>query len=572
MRVIFAFTLTAFLLWSVPVHACGCFTMPSVATPVVQAGERILFAHDGQNVIAYIQIQYSGNADQFGWLVPLPSVPTLQLGTDEMFTVLGNVTQPQYQLTTTNQFCGGGSSSSTSSTSSGIGCGADDTAGAEAAYDLGMRAASDMGSMNPVVVQASVGPFDYAVLKADDQSEMQQWLMDNGYFVPDATGTAVAPYIHTGAFFLALKLRAGQTAGDIVPIILSYPSDLPMIPITLTSVGAVPNMGVMVFVLGSARAIPRNYHHTVIDDMPVWLGAPYQSVVNRAMQDAPGHHSFITEYAGGSSIMSGQLYYAGRFGDLTQLAAITDPASYISFLRQYNYTFDSTLFALLERFLPMPAQAVTDGVTESEYYGQYEYYSSHYSVDFDGGAPPTSFDSAGLTAAIDMRIVEPTKSTQALFDGNPYLTRLYSTISPEDMNLDPVFSSNPDLPEVSLIHSATITYPCSGDPWLSTGDGFEVQYQGGVAPYYASLPSTLRLETLREAGPPQVEVDNTASIKAQLGPVSHGSSQSTMSSSPPSHGSTGCECDFSPRTRNQVGTGMFVIVALALIRRRRRAI
>jgi Uncharacterized protein conserved in bacteria (DUF2330) len=566
MRVIFAVTLTAYLLWSLPARACGCFTMPSVSTPVVQAGERILFAHDGQNVIAYIQIQYSGSADQFGWLVPLPSVPTLQLGTDEMFTVLGNATQPQYQLTTTNQ-CSG--ASSTSSSSGGIGCGGDDTGESLASFDLGMpRAAADMGSMNPVVVQASVGPFDYAVLKADDQTEMQQWLMDNGYFVPDATGTAVAPYIHSGAFFLALKLRAGQSTGDIVPIILSYPSDLPMIPITLTSVGAVPNMGVMVWVLGTARAIPRNYHHTVLDDVPVWLGAPYQSIVTRAMQDAPGHHAFITEYAGGSSVMSGQLYYQGRFGDLKTLAAISDPSSYLSYLQQYNYTFDSTLFALLERFLPMPAQAITDGVSENEYYGQYDYYSQHYSLDFDGGAPPATFDAAGLTAALDMRIVEPTKTTQALFDGNPYLTRLYSTISPEDMNLDPVFSSNPDLPEVSLIHSATLTYPCSGDPWLATGDGFEVQYAGGLAPYYAALPATLRLETLREAGAAQVEVDDTATIKAQLGPVSHGSTRS--SSSGGTFSKPGCECDFSPRARNQLGTGMFVVVAMALLRRRRR--
>ncbi|MGZ3408046.1 MAG: DUF2330 domain-containing protein, partial [Polyangia bacterium] len=59
-------------------RACGCFAQPSPATPVVQAGERILFAHEGDQVIAYIQIQYQGAADQFGWLVPLPSVPTLE--------------------------------------------------------------------------------------------------------------------------------------------------------------------------------------------------------------------------------------------------------------------------------------------------------------------------------------------------------------------------------------------------------------------------------------------------------------------------------------------------------------
>ena len=79
-------------------RACGCFAQPSTATPVVQAGERILFAHEGDKVIAYIQIQYQGAADEFGWIVPLPSVPTLEVGTDELFTMLDSATLPQYQL------------------------------------------------------------------------------------------------------------------------------------------------------------------------------------------------------------------------------------------------------------------------------------------------------------------------------------------------------------------------------------------------------------------------------------------------------------------------------------------
>src|SRR6478609_7721013 len=82
-------------------RACGCFAMGSTAQPVVQAGERILFAHEADQVIAYIQIKYQGAADQFGWIVPLPSVPTLELGTDALFTMLDSTTLPQYRLTRT---------------------------------------------------------------------------------------------------------------------------------------------------------------------------------------------------------------------------------------------------------------------------------------------------------------------------------------------------------------------------------------------------------------------------------------------------------------------------------------
>jgi hypothetical protein len=543
-------------------EACGCFALPSPTTPVVQAGERILFAHDGNQVIAYIQIQYQGKADQFGWLVPLPSVPTLKLGTDEVFTKLGYVTQPSFSLTTVNQLCNGGSVSSSSDSSSGIGCGGgDDEAALAASLDLGVAAHPDLGRSDEVVAQSSIGPYDYAVLKADDESEMLKWLNDNRYFIPDGTGEAVKPYIHPGGFFLALKLRAGEQAGDIVPIILSYASDLPMIPITLTQVGAVPNMGILVWVLGRARAIPRNYNHTVLDELPIWLGAKYNDLVISAVTEAPDRHSFLTEYAGPSSVMAKKLDYPGRFGDLTALRALVSPSDYLAYLRAHGYLFDATLLSLLERFIPEPAQLVTSGITLDRFYASYDFYASQ--LGHGDGGVADSFDAAGLTDAIDLRIVQPTRAAQALFDQSPYLTRLYTTLSPKDMNLDPVFSENPDLHDVPLVHSATATYPCSGSPWLRTDQGFEAQLIGGALGY----PPTLRLEHLRESGQPEVVTDNTALIKSEIGPVSHGSSTRPDSSS----GGLGCGgCDTSRRARNQLGTALAVALALAWIRLRRR--
>src|SRR5262245_4810857 len=78
--------------------ACGCFVPPDPSVPIVQAGERIVFAMDNGDVVAHIQIQYAGNDGEFGWLLPLPAVPTLELGTDELFTAITTQTQPKYRL------------------------------------------------------------------------------------------------------------------------------------------------------------------------------------------------------------------------------------------------------------------------------------------------------------------------------------------------------------------------------------------------------------------------------------------------------------------------------------------
>jgi len=499
-------------------QACGCLALPSPATPVVQAGERILFAKDQDNVVAYIQVQYAGSADNFAWLVPLPSVPTVEIGTDELFQRLGSATLPRYTVTTTRQFCNGGSSSTRSS---GLGCGASDFTSQNPGTSAGAPdqgfAAADAGAL---VERASVGPYDYAVLKADDQSEMLTWLSDNRFFVPAGTDAAMKPYIHPGAYFLALKLKAGETTGDIVPVIVKYQSDLPMIPIILTQVGAVPNMGIQVWVLGASRAIPRNYHHVVLDDLPVWLGfgaTTYNDALIRAVKEAPRRHGFITEYAGSSNVMKYQLVQPGRFGSIATLSTRSDPSQFLLYLRQNNYRFDSVLLAILQRYLPMPDLLVQRGVSALSYYSNWDFYQSQLGSDM-GAPPPITFDAVTCASEIDMRVVTPAKKAQALFDDHPYLTRLYSALSPEDMTDDPVFSENPELPEVSLAHEATVTIPCSGKSWIRTDGGFESQY-----PRTVSLPGALRIEILRDSGAPEVVTDNSKSINATLGPVDYGS-------------------------------------------------
>src|SRR4051812_44607642 len=142
-------------------EACGCFTPPDPSVPVVQAGERIAFAMDNGQVTAHIQIQYAGNAGEFGWILPLPSVPTLELGTDELFNQLTNSTQPKYRMNSVYEGnCG-----------FGTGRGTVGLNGPTAAPGGGEDSSHKDGS-SPLVIQDSVGPYDYAVLKADSKDDM----------------------------------------------------------------------------------------------------------------------------------------------------------------------------------------------------------------------------------------------------------------------------------------------------------------------------------------------------------------------------------------------------------------
>jgi MYXO-CTERM domain-containing protein len=514
--------------------ACGCFAPPDPSVPIVQAGERILFSVQNGVVTAHIQIQYAGEAKDFGWLLPLPSVPTLKLGTEELFSQLINVTQPRYLLTTTTTGACTGFPQSLTPRVAGA------ATGETTNVDLG---GSGEAPFTPLVIESSIGPYDYAVLRADRKDEMLQWLTDNGYFIPVGTDETVGPYIRPGAYFLALRLKSGQATGDIQPVVLEYPSDLPMIPIILTSVAAQPNMGIQVWMLGSGRAIPRNYNHVIINDSQVdWLGLAqnYNDVVIRAVSEAPDKHAFITEYAGNSSVMQDVLDGPGRFGSTAALGAITDPADFVEYLFENGYapsanssggfgfaapSLPPLLKSLVLAQIPFP-EGLTSVTSEDNFLRQLRYYLGDYRTQHPAAFAgwTSSFDPSALAAQIEEKIVTPAKNAGALFRQHPYLTRLYTTLSPEDMTRDPVFSFNPSLPEVSRDHTATLRIDCGlgGDistspATLTTEQGWVSQLPNRNTTAPGKGPSALRIETLAEEGSPLVILDNGKTIAGKMG-------------------------------------------------------
>jgi MYXO-CTERM domain-containing protein len=523
-----------FLLRSPAAHACGCFTPPDPSVPIVQAGERIAFQIADGKVTAHIQIQYSGPAEEFGWLLPLPSLPELEVGTDELFNQLIQQTQPLYRLTAEYEGdCwfdpsrGGGG----------------DDGGDSASGDGGAPPGEDGES--PLVLRDSIGPYDFAVLRADEQQPMLDWLDENGFFVPAGTDEAVVPYIRPGAYFLALKLLKGNDVGDIQPVVVEYASDLPMIPIVLTSVAADPDMPVLVWVLGESRAIPRNFFHTKINDGQIdWLnaGANYIDVITRAVDEADGHHSFVTEYADSTLIMRDLLDYPGRFGDLNELGATFEAVSYVEYMSFNGFptggnappfftpAFTSQTLAILQKHLPVPARLLEELTDQGQGANGY-YQNMRYFVENDRLNRPDfytdldlDFDPAELTAELTERVVEPTLAAGALFRENKYMTRLFTTMSPDEMSKDPVFSFNPDLPDVSNVHEGRLIYYCgiiaedsptTTPAKIITEDGWELGLPDGPGqnPWLIDTwPQSRFIEVVREEGAADAVVDNSEAI------------------------------------------------------------
>lgn len=449
-------------------EACGCFAPATPAEPVIQAGERIAFAQRDGRVTAHIQIQYQGSAEEFAWLVPLPSEPTLRLGTEALFTALQVDTVPQFLLQNVGR-CGGGPT---------FACGSDDSAA------IADRPSPRLEEAVLDIELSTAGPFAYGIVPADAKQPLLTWLNENRFFVPTDVEDVLDPYIRSGSYFLALKLRAGEPVGAIQPVVLEYASELPMIPIILTSASATRDMPVLVWVFGEHRAVPHNYAQVELNEAYIdWFGGAqnYASVVARAVDEAEGGHAFVTEFSDRTIGMSGRDIWSRIFLARSTLETAT------STVELRNMT--------LEAGWPMEA---VDSVL----------------------AQHSSFDSAALVEDLWERVATPAFDAQMLFRSHPTVTRFHTALDPEEMTRDPVFAFNPDLPPVDRLHRASFD-GCGTSGQLSFADGREVhvddRFEWSPALTAQGDPRAARISLLRMEGSPMVVVDNSGRLSSSSG-------------------------------------------------------
>ena len=484
-------------LYAAQSHACGGFFCSNV--PMNQAAERILFVkRDDGKMTTHVQIQYSGEKTDFAWILPVPSVPELGVSHNGIFQQLQFATQPTFQLEWEESDC-------------------------PLFFPPVFRAEDAVATAAPgadgvqVIAEQRVGPYDTAIIASDDPAAMIDWLVTNGYQLGNLGADLLQPYTYGGFFFLALRLAPDRDVGDLQPIAMTYDADMPGIPIKLTAIAAEPDMGVLVWVLGQNRAIPENYLHVQINEASIdWLsgGGNYDQVVTEAANEAGGQ-AFATEYAGKSTIMQDRIYRQGQYDNLELLSSRTDPNSFLEGLLILGFPRDTQMQTLIRRHIPIPQRVWDEGVLQVIYRGNVEEYERARadSVSFNATVEQwfynnmqsfaeyttdISFDPAAFVRDIQSVIVEPLKNAQELFGQHPYLTRLYTTLSADEMTVDPMFAFNADLPDLSNIHQAKAKYICpqgadtkpeDHEVLITLSDGRELR----VKPQFFGIPGPIPL-------------------------------------------------------------------------------
>ena len=488
-------------------EACGGFFC-SPQGPVVQNAERIIFIDRGDGrTTAVVQIQYQGPAEQFSWIVPVPSAPEIGVSSGIIFQRLDLMTRPTFGVETRvegqcDPIMGPPPSS-----------GSD--AGAFQAIDAGVADAGASGVS--VVASGAVGPFDFVVLgtsgdPADPAAAIVQWLDDNSYDVTQVGPSLIADYVSAGMLVAAFRLRKDRDVGDIQPVTLTYRSSQPMIPIKLTAVAALPNMAVTTWIVGPSRAAPLNYRTLELNPARInWLGGGfnYFSLVNEAADDAGGQ-GFVTELAQSvASLPSLNLYTEADFWQSirnedwsNRLEALIDAV-----ILRFG-TWDG-MPAAVAAAIPLPANVSTGDFLRCP------------SCFFDPQAQ--AFEPTAFLDAVEAAVIEPVRDVAALIDQGTYLTRMYTTLSPEEMTEDPEFAYNSALPDVTNTRVVERVVECepgftlNNAPYVIGVDGLMIEGRGSQWPVSPTdLAANLRIVQLAATGEGVVVVDNSAATQSRL--------------------------------------------------------
>jgi hypothetical protein len=257
-----------------PLSAFACGGFFSTDTPVDQNIERIIFTVHPGSTSVYEQINYTGSASNFAWVLPVPAVPKVSTASIDLFRDLDKQTVPRFFYSSPPP-CG----------LAPLG-GQGEFAGAPAPG----------GNVN-VYGKGTAGPYAYDVIGTSNPGALTLWLQTHHYHVPDQLPSSIQPYIQAHMLFLAMRLQPQAGIQDITPVKITYPTTQSqvMIPLRMATFAAMPHMGLLVWIFGSSRFTPQNYQSIHISDEEL-TNAGYTNLLDKSVSQSNGH-AFITEYA-----------------------------------------------------------------------------------------------------------------------------------------------------------------------------------------------------------------------------------------------------------------------------------
>ena len=237
------------------VRADGTFVAPKFVwdkhKDINEPAQKAIIVYDAGHEDLILQVKYEGPVAEFGWLIPVPNLPTVEKGSMECFYELSQFTQrhfePPYSFGKTQRIT------------------------------LGVNDGARNSEPPVKVIEIrTVGAYEVAVLSTRDSGALAKWLDANQFYFPTNKTEVLDDYVKRHWYFVAVKInldrsegfqlksestrgrkaaKAGDStelkalaAGELYPLQISFASDCCVYPLKISSVNGQPSE-VQVYVL-----------------------------------------------------------------------------------------------------------------------------------------------------------------------------------------------------------------------------------------------------------------------------------------------------------------------------------
>ena len=289
---IFHFGLSGWLLLVLPglLQADGGYYYE--ATPLAQSAQ----SADQQAIIIYedgvesliIRTGHKGNPQNYAWVIPTPvplSPEAVTTVDNTVFEVLDNMTAPVFVR-------------------EWGGC-------------FGCSAGGKMGEYPGVTIWEyfQIEGYEIVTLSAEDSQNLERWLRDNGYSIPEGSQNILQHYLEKDWKFVAVKVNAkgtgaqsnkasadGEKTEELRPIKLTFSSDSIVYPLRISAVSTKEEVEILLCVIADHRVKATNFPTAEMEakfenaatryDWSIYYDSQFQKALMKS-----GSRGFVVEYA-----------------------------------------------------------------------------------------------------------------------------------------------------------------------------------------------------------------------------------------------------------------------------------
>ncbi len=206
----------------------GIFYPPSPEIELWERNQLAILKHSGDTEELSIVVRLEGNTNDFAWIIPVPSQPSVESESHEVFDELAYLSRPIYR-------------------DRGMDCACNRAPGwGPGGYDEGGQAGEGPEDGVDIVGEGTVGFLHYLILRATDPQVLRDSLEAWGYEYPEEAESLFGYYVEKGwEYFVASRVDTSASSrsaryyyGYLQPIKLCFQSPEPVYPLKISSLSS----------------------------------------------------------------------------------------------------------------------------------------------------------------------------------------------------------------------------------------------------------------------------------------------------------------------------------------------